>query len=419
MAARWYDGNHFTLLENGEEFYPRVFETIARARREVVIETFILFEDKVGLQLHAVLVAAARRGVRIDLTVDGWGSPDLSPQFISTLCDAGVRLHVFDPGPRPFGWRPKVLRRMHRKIVVVDGEIAFMGGINYSADHLADFGPEAKQDYAVEIRGPLVAEIHRFAHAALAAGSRHSPMRRWWRERREARKAPEQLPRAGTARAMLVTRDNSLHTTDIERQYRLAIRAARQRIVIANAYFFPGYRLIRDLRRAARRGVEVTLILQGTPDMAIVKVGASALYGHLAHAGVRIYEYVDRPLHGKVALVDEEWATIGSSNLDPLSLSLNLEANVVIRDRAFNAELLSRLQRLMQHSCRQVVYEELERADWLQGVRSFIAFHLVRLWPRLTGWLPRHRAKLSPAVAAATRDDLQPACAAPGSREGR
>ncbi|TFZ01903.1 cardiolipin synthase ClsB [Ramlibacter humi] len=411
MSARWYDGNRFTLLENGEEFFPRVLARIAEARREVVIESFILFEDKVGLQLHEALVAAARRGVQVDITVDGWGSPDLSPHFISTLCEAGARLHVFDPGPRPFGFRPKVLRRMHRKIVVVDGHIAFIGGINYSADHLGDYGPEAKQDYAAEVEGPIVAEIHRFAHAALAAGSRHNASRRWWRWRRQVRSAPGQLPRAGTARAMLVTRDNGYHPSDIEHQYRIAIRAARKRIVIANAYFFPGYRLIRDLRRAARRGVDVRLILQGTPDMAIVKVGASALYGHLAKAGVRIFEYCERPLHGKVALVDGEWATIGSSNLDPLSLQLNLEANVIIRDRGFNEELSSNLQRLMRKSCQEILYEELEHnAGWLGVVRSFIAFHLVRLYPAMASWLPRHRPRLAPAMP----EEMQPACAVTG-----
>jgi cardiolipin synthase len=410
MPARWTEGNQFTLLENGEEFFPRVFECIANAQREVVLETFILFEDKVGLQLHEALVTAARRGVQVDVTIDGWGSPDLSTTFIRTLCEAGVRLHVFDPGPRPFGLRPKVLRRLHRKIVVVDGHIAFIGGINYSADHLADYGPEAKQDWSAEVRGPIVADIHRFAHAALAAGSRHSHHRHWWRLRREARPEREQLPQPGSARAVLVSRDNGSHTTDIEHQYRVAIRAARKRIVIANAYFFPGYRLIRDLRRAARRGVDVRLILQGTPDMAIVKIGASALYSHLAKAGVRIFEYCDRPLHGKVAVVDDEWSTIGSSNLDPLSLSLNLEANVVIRDRDFNAQLTGRLEHLMRHSCKQIVPEELERQHRFGDVvRSFIAFHLVRLYPTLVGLLPRHRPRLAPAMP----EELAHACPAP------
>ena len=401
MSGRWYDGNDFLLLENGEEFFPRVFKRIAEARKEVVIETFILFEDKVGLALHEVLVAAARRGVQVDLTIDGWGSPDLSEQFIASLVGSGVRLHVFDPGPRPFGMRPNMLRRMHRKIVVVDGEIAFIGGINYSADHLADYGPEAKQDYSVEMQGPIVAEVHRFVHANLAAGTRHNPQtRRWWRWRRRARRTPEELPKPGSARATLVSRDNSSHTTDIERHYRIAIRAARERIVIANAYFFPGYRLIRDLRRAARRGVDVRLILQGTPDMAIVKVGASALYGHLAKAGVRIFEYCDRPLHGKVALVDREWSTVGSSNLDPLSLSLNLEANILIRDRAFNEHLHERLDHLMRHSCTQVTFEQVKHESGLLNVvRSYVALHLVRWYPMLTTLLPRHRPRLEAAMA--------------------
>jgi cardiolipin synthase len=162
------------LLENGEEFFPRVFECIAAAKREVMVETFILFEDKVGEELHAALHAAARRGVQVDLTIDGYGSPDLSPEFISTLTRAGVRIHVFDPGPKLWGWRTNLFRRMHRKIVVVDGERAFVGGINYSADHLADFGPEAKQDYAVEIEGPIVADINTFVHKALAAGHRNA-----------------------------------------------------------------------------------------------------------------------------------------------------------------------------------------------------------------------------------------------------
>jgi cardiolipin synthase len=148
--------------------------------------------------------------------------------------------------------------------------------------------------------------------------------------------------------------------------------------------------------------------------MAIVKVGATALYSHLAKAGVRIFEYCERPLHGKVALVDDEWSTVGSSNLDPLSLQLNLEANVVIRDRTFNAHLAERLEWLVHNSCKEIQYEELEHAGgWLHVLRSFIAFHLVRLYPAVTSWLPRHRPKLAPAMP----EDLSPACAVPGSKE--
>src|SRR3569623_1752654 len=199
---RWIEGNDIRLLVNGEEYFPRVFACIANARQEVVLETFILFEDKVGRQLHEALIAAARRGVQVDVTIDGFGSPDLADRFVRTRTEAGVRMHEFDPGSRLFGQRLNLLRRMHRKIVVVDGEVAFVGGINYSADHLADFGPEAKQDYSVEIRGPLVAEIHRFTHAALAQGQRYQRHRSWWRWRRQLRVQPQDLPEAGTASAM-------------------------------------------------------------------------------------------------------------------------------------------------------------------------------------------------------------------------
>lgn len=396
-SGHWIPGNRIELLENGEEFFPRVFEAIRQARREAIVETFILFEDKVGLQLHAAMREAAQRGVKVDLMIDGFGSPDLSREFIEGLTSAGVKVRVFDPGRRFMGQRLNVFRRMHRKIVVIDGERAFVGGINYSADHLLDYGPMAKQDYAVELEGPIVGEIHQFVLRAIALGGKGAG---WFRRRLRQLPDARHAHSAGTADAMFVTRDNRRHTNDIERQYRAAIRAARERIVIANAYFFPGYRLIKELRRAARRGVDVRLILQGEPDMPIVKTAASMLYHHLLHAGVRIYEYCDRPLHGKIALMDDRWSTVGSSNLDPLSLSLNLEANVIVRDTAFNDVLWQRMDALMRQSCKQVLAADLasEWSGW-RLVRSFFVFHIMRWYPALLGRLPRHVPRLTPAEA--------------------
>ena len=399
MNTLWIGGNRVTLLINGESFFPRVFECIAAAEREILLETFILFEDKVGLALQAALLTAARRGVQIDVTVDGYGSPDLSPDFISALTQAGVRVHVFDPSPRLWGYRTNVFRRMHRKIVVIDGTRAFVGGLNYSADHLADFGPSAKQDYAVEIEGPLVPQIQHYTRSQLQLAQRKPPR---LRDRLFRHKPPPPepctLPAAGQAEALLVTRDNREHKTDIERHYRIAIRSARQRIFIANAYFFPGYRLLRLLRQAARRGVDVRLILQGEPDMPIVKIAARLLYHHLLVAGVKIYEYCERPLHGKVALTDDEWSTVGSSNLDPLSLSLNLEANVIIKDRAFNQLLGEHLAQLMETSCQQILIGDVAEAGWWVTVRSFFLFHLLRREPGWFGWLPAHTQHLTPAA---------------------
>ncbi|WP_062365315.1 cardiolipin synthase ClsB [Variovorax paradoxus] len=305
--ARWVPGNRVSLLENGEEFFPRVFEAVRRAQREVIIETFILYEDKVGTQLHACLCEAARRGVRVDLLVDGFGSPDLSEAFIQEMAAAGVRLRVFDPGHSILGQRLNLLRRMHRKIVVVDDACAFVG----------------------------------------------------------------------------------------ERHYRVAIRSARQRVVIANAYFFPGYRLIQDMRNAARRGVDVRLILQGEPDIPIVRIGARMLYHHLLLAGVSIFEYCERPMHAKVALTDDCWSTVGSSNLDPLSLALNLEANVVVHDPAFNRALSERLEH-MNRNCKRIGAADLDKWSSWRLVRSFVVFHLLRWYPSWIAWLPRHAPRVTP-----------------------
>ena len=383
----WLGGNAVELLENGEEYFPAVCEAISEAKHEVLIETFILFEDKVGLELQRVLIDAARRGVRIDLSVDGWGSPSLSPQYIGALAEAGVQLRAFDPPPRWSPGRLHMFRRMHRKIVVADGRVAFLGGINFSADHLDDFGPEAKQDYSIRIEGPLAARIRGFAIAQLDEPGRRGRVR-----------LPMPEP-AGNAEAMFVTRDNSRHRDAIEREYRAAIRAARHEVIIANAYFFPGYRLLKAMRYAAKQGVRVNLILQGQPDMPIVKYAAATLHAYLMRAGVQIHEYCKRPLHGKVALIDDEWATVGSSNLDPLSLALNLEANVIVRDRAFAQELRTALERLMREECRQVQWSDVaeRRGGWLALV-DVIAYHVTRHFPSWAGWLPAHTPRVQ-AVA--------------------
>jgi len=401
MNSHWVPGNRITLLENGEGFYPRVFDSIASADHEVLLETFIIFDDKVGHELQQALLRAAGRGAEVNVLVDGWGSPDLSSSFMQPLLEAGVKLRSYEPAQRLFGARVNMLRRMHRKLVVVDGRRAFVGGINYSADHLADFGPLAKQDYAVEIEGPLVGQIRAFCRASLAAPQ---PTRRVWLQRWRQRDdhvdgfGPSDnadSEAADGARAAFVTRDNRNHRNDIERHYRAAVRTAHQRVLIANAYFFPGYRLLRDLRHAARRGVQVDLVLQGRPDQAWVQHASELLYGYLMRAGVRVYLYSERPLHAKVAVVDDRWATVGSSNLDPTSLSLNLEANIVVRDAAFTSQLREQIEHLMQQRCERVQLPTPGplRSAWI-ALRSLVVYHAMRYF---AAWV-RHSPNAAPRV---------------------
>ena len=387
----WQPGNQVQLLENGEAYFPKVFDALRQARQEILLETFILFEDKVGHELHGILIEAAQRGVKVVVSLDGFGCGELSPGFLGELAQAGVTVQMFDPAPKTLGFRTNWFRRLHRKIVVVDAAVGFIGGINFSADHLADFGPEAKQDYAVQVIGPAVADLH---HFALAQSGRPVRMRRGWRRRQQPAWAAEE----GDGLVRLIYRDNLQHRSDIEEAYLHALRHARQRVVIANAYFFPGYRLLRELRNAARRGVQVQLIMQGQPDVLLAKLAARMLYDYLLKEGVVIHEYCQRPLHGKVALVDEQWSTVGSSNLDPLSLSLNLEANVLIRDRGFNQLLFERLQDLSRNHCKTMPENRSPRG-WLWRVTvGFVVFHVLRHFPAWTGWLPAHKPRLKPFV---------------------
>lgn len=391
VEYQWHSNNRVELLENGEEYFPRVFEAMRAAKSEILLETFIVFEDKVGAELQQILIEAAQRGVRTTVSLDGFGCGELSTGYLSALSDAGVHLQIFDPAPKHLGIRTNWFRRLHRKIVVVDGLIAFIGGINFSGDHLADFGPEAKQDYSVEIQGPVVADIH---HFALLQSGRPGRARFWWQRRRQRLEEMAFTDHDGQVR--LVFRDNDQHNTDIEDVYLQVLRKAKRRVIIANAYFFPGYRLLREIRNAARRGVEVRLILQGQPDMLVAKLAARMTYDYLLRAGVQIHEYCQRPLHGKVALVDDDWSTVGSSNLDPLSLSLNLEANVLIRDRAFNQHLYERLEELSRNHCKAMDAKLLPRGRIWHMTVGFLVFHFLRHFPAMAGWLPAHKPRLKP-----------------------
>lgn len=391
MKDHWYDGNEIELLINGEEFFPAVFESIRAARHQVLLETFIVTEDQVGLELKEALITAAQRGVQVEVMVDDYGTIDVSKSFLSEMIDAGVTILAFDPQPRTLGVRTNMFRRLHRKIVVVDGEIAYVGGINFSAEHISAFGKMAKQDYAVQVRGPIVNAIHKASAQLLLEASVKEKTKP-----REHRFQPPQNQPVGDARVRIAVRDNNRHTSDIERLYLQGIRRAKKRIVIANAYFFPGYRLLRAMRNAARRGLEVTLILQGQPDMPWVSMCSRLLYSYLLKEGVVIHEYCRRPLHGKVALVDDDWTTIGSSNLDPLSLAMNLEANLFIEHRGFNQQLYTHLMELGKADCKPVTLEHAKRGYWWRMPLITISFHFLRYFPAIAGWLPAHSPKLKP-----------------------
>ena len=368
------DGNRIQLLASGLEYFPDLLERIDAAGREIHLETYIFEDDATGRSVAAALERAARRGVATHVLVDGFGSQDLDRALIREMTDAGVEFLVYRRQISPWTLRRTRLRRLHRKTALIDGRVAYVGGINVM-DEVA--GPDGsilpRFDYAVRVEGPLVVEVDRI-------------VRRLWNRVMAARMrahvpAPGIAPaadRAGTQRAALVQRDNIMHRRDIEQAYLAAIGRARTEILLANAYFFPGVSFRRALFDAAARGVRVILLLQGKVEYVLQHYATRALYGSLLDAGVEIHEYQKSFMHAKVAVIDRRWSTVGSSNIDPFSLLLAREANVVIEDEAFAGNLRASLLTAIADGATQIRRERWKDEPLGTRLATWCCYELVR-----------------------------------------
>jgi cardiolipin synthase len=376
-ALAWYSqrravfsgGNEVDLLRGGDELFPAMCAAIAHAHHEIWLATYIYHDDEAARTVTRALAAAALRGVRVRVAMDGFGSIASLASVRAELEAAGVGVAVFRPVHGWWSWlQPGQLRRLHQKLCVVDGEIAFVGGINLIDDRLDirhGWCEEPRLDYAVRLRGPVVAPVEQTARAMWTRAwfgrdwrdelrdmvASPAPVVRMRRLLRRVRISLQDARRGGgpgaadmrPVRAAFVVRDNLRQRRTIERSYIEALWSAGERIDLVTPYFYPGREFRRALRHAARRGVQVRLLLQGKVDYRFAALAARAVYDELLAHGVRIFEYTPAFLHAKVALVDGDWATVGSSNIDPLSLLVNLEANVMVRDRGFVTKLAAQL----------------------------------------------------------------------------
>ncbi len=407
---RYTGGNQVTLLRGGEALFPAMREAIAGAMHEVWLAAYIFHDDASALQMVDALVAAAKRGVYVHVVIDGFGSHSTLPVVEPLLAAGGVAVAVFRPLHRWYSWlQPGQLRRLHHKLCVVDAEIGFVGGINIIDDHFDlhhGMTDTARLDYAVQLRGPVVLDVE---HANRALWTRAMFGRDWREEISLIMRNPEPLTemrrllaslRATVAtqkpgaeaplppvRAAFVVRDNLRQRRSIERSYIEAIGRARERVDLVSPYLYPGRAFMRALRRATRRGVRVRLLTQGRWDYRFAEIAARAVYAELIRRGARVYEYTPAFLHAKVAVVDRDWATVGSSNIDPLSLLVNLEANVVIHDEPFVAQLSQELDRAFAASREVTPALAHSRASWLQ--RAFVAW-VARVYMRLSGATGRY-----------------------------
>ncbi|MRD46243.1 cardiolipin synthase ClsB [Caenimonas koreensis DSM 17982] len=349
-------GHRLELLCGATQYCPALVEAIDAAVHTVLLETYIFDFTRMSLEVAYALERAARRGVIVRIAVDGFGTADIPGHWQERFLQTGVQLRVF----RRLGWLgmawPGNWSRLHRKLCVVDGVTGFCGGINllddlFDPNHGVLESP--RFDFAVRVAGPLVAQIETtmnrlWMRMQAVQDMRHARLAGAITSLRAAG-AQAPLPQvaapdsAHLARAAFVLRDNVRNRSSIERSYRRAIATARDEIIIANAYFVPGRKLRRALIEAAGRGVKVRLLLQGRYEYFMQYYAARPVYGALLEAGVEIHEYSASFLHAKVAVIDSRWATVGSSNLDPLSLLLAREANLVVEDAEFAVQLRSQL----------------------------------------------------------------------------
>ncbi len=397
------------LLEGGQQYFPALIRAIDGARAWVQFETYIFDVHRSGEAVAEALLRAARRGVRVEVLVDGIGSEPLPPAWQQKMQEAGVLWLVYSPLASGLGGLgllvPDRWRRLHRKLCVVDQRTVFCGGINvlddfYDPNH-GDL-QAARFDFAVAVTGPMAeeaAEAMALLWWRVQAGysARQNHLAAAWEKfkaagygrRTEAAGLSGNAAPAGSgtpaSKAALVLRDNLRNRGSIEKVYRQAIGRAHHEILIANAYFVPGGKLRRALIRAARRGVQVTLLLQGRYEYFMQYHAARPVYGALLAAGVEIHEYEASFLHAKVAVIDGHWATVGSSNLDPLSLLLAREANVVIEDRVFAGELRGSLCAAIAGHGRLLDPVAYSQRPWRQRMLDHIAHALMRLAIFVTG----------------------------------
>lgn len=375
MSVAFLSGNRISLLETGTQYFPALLDAIATAERSIHLETYIFADDATGRAVTAALSAAARRGVAVRVLVDGFGARSFAAGLGREIVAAGGAVEVYRPEVSLLRLRRHRLRRLHRKLAVIDGRIAFVGGINIIDDvDTPGLGP--RFDHAVRIEGPLVEPIcvsmlHLWRLVGWARLRRRPP--------KDALKKCLPVPHAGDVSAAFVTRDNLRHRRDIEEAYLEAIGNATHDVLIANAYFLPGRRFRHALIAAAQRGCQITVLLQGQVEYALLHYATQALYRQLLAHGIRIFEYRAGFLHAKVGVIDGDWATVGSSNIDPFSLLLAREANVVVQDAGFAAALRASLRHAIAEEAVEITGTMLARSGWITRSLRWLAYGLVRL----------------------------------------
>jgi len=363
-------GNRIQVLSDGDEVFERMWRAIASAKKRIVMETYTLQPDEVGGRMLRELSEAAQRGVEVDLVFDAFGSSDLPDRRVEELRASGVRAMAYNPILRwPWSGRLSRLVRNHRKILVVDEETAFCGGMNISADYAGKrFGNGRFRDTHLLIRGPSAGDLAEITSHLLEQDQR----------KKSAVRTPLLAEISKGSLVQILESNIGRHRRAIQRALRWTIRGSQERCYLTSPYFVPPLLLVRIMTRAARRGVDVRVLTTGRSDVPIVHAASQHMYGRLLREGVRIYEMTERTLHAKTVTIDGVYASVGSFNLDRWSHRRNLEVTAGVLDRRMASELEEHFQEDLESS-REVSLEEWNRRTLIERVGQALAYQLMRL----------------------------------------
>jgi cardiolipin synthase len=369
-------GNRLRLLCNGDGYFPSLLTALSAAQQTIRLETYLYADDAIGDAVTQTLCDAAQRGVDVRLVVDGFGARNIDTHHLPLLLKAGVQVRIFRPEQHL--WRHLLsrkrtrLRRMHRKMALIDGQTAFLGGINIIDDATGNSSP-TRLDFALAIEGPIILQIGQAMDRQWLTLSR----RPFFRHGVRPMPTPVDTTPVGSIHCGLLLRDNLMHRLSIEQAYIEGIQSAKNRITLAMAYFIPSRNILSNLLDAAQRGVRIDLILQGRVEYRLQHYASQSLYHRLLVAGVHIHEYQPGLMHAKVGVIDGRWATLGSANLDPFSLLVAREANLIIHDSPFCQALEQELSDVITQDCREITVSGWARHSGLHRALRIISARIL------------------------------------------
>jgi cardiolipin synthase len=326
------------LIFSGTNYFETLKEMIRESRDCIHIQTYILEQDKTGRDILQELGTAVKRGVNVYLLADGYGSRSITNKDAERICSTGINFRLFST----FFSSESIYRgrRLHHKIVVTDRHTALIGGINIADKYRGTETETAWLDYSVLIRGAICQELHELCEA--------------FYHKRKLR--PVRIRREEDAHVKLrfIRNDWIMGRNQIHKTYRKKLYSSKEKVVFVASYFLPGYRFRKALKSAKARGVEIHLVLAGRSDMPFLFYAEKYFYPFFLQNGIRIFEWKNSVMHAKAVLADEDWITIGSYNMNPVSHYLSIELNAEIKDKAFASAFKDHIDEIIRSSCTEI-----------------------------------------------------------------